>query len=406
MTKQNNYDYIDLYNIHDRSYTKAGKALDMSPQTFRNKYNKQVAEMPYVEEYQDVAYKQEQTIQKMKDKNRVANKNWRNDTRTINALVEVDNELKDVIKENKITFRKAKKIEKGDSYGILQLSDLHLNEQVDFQFGRYDWDIASKRLHKHVEKAMVAFKANKVSNVVVVMTGDMINSDRRLDEVLTNATNRANTLFLASKLILQAIEHLNHEGYKVSVTYVAGNESRINLDIGISDILASDNFDTMIYHLLRELSPPCITYVTPEKVVENVIGVGGCNILLLHGHLGMKKSKKTTSAHQYMAKYSEIDVKIDYVMFGHIHQASITETYGRSGSLVGNNEYNINALNIYGKASQNYYIVKGKEVNGTVNVLDDTVGYEGYGIEDDLKSYNTKSADKYKPSTIVVKVIC
>ena len=49
------------------------------------------------------------------------------------------------------------------------------------------------------------FKTANITNIVVAMTGDMMNSDRRLDELLNQATNRAKATFLGVDILQQAI---------------------------------------------------------------------------------------------------------------------------------------------------------------------------------------------------------
>jgi predicted phosphodiesterase len=389
------------YRKSYKSNKSAAESLGICEETFRTRAlaNKKITE--YVKEYKEQNTKLKSSYQKQLDISRVERKNWRYATRLSNALLEIDSELLRAVKQHKIEFRTPNKVQRGESTGIIQLSDLHLNECVDIDFNKYNWEIASERIRKHILDSMIVFKSRNVNKVVIAMTGDMLNSDRRLDEVLCNATNRANALFLASELILKCIEELNYEGFDVSVTYVAGNESRIGEDIGITKLLASDNFDTMIFHLLRNMCNDVVKFHTPHNPLENVISINDFNILLIHGHLGMSKDI-TTSVAKYVSKYSNIDTKIDFVMFGHIHQALVSDKFARSGSTVGNNEYNINALNLHGKSSQNAYVIQDMEIYSFINPLDNTDGVEGYELNKDIYSYNNKSKSKIKSNIMKI----
>ena len=70
------------------------------------------------------------------------------------------------------------------------------------------------------------FKSRSITNVLLVQSGDLLNSDRRLDELLSMATNRAKATFLAVAIVQQVILDLN-EHFNVSVASVTGNESRV-----------------------------------------------------------------------------------------------------------------------------------------------------------------------------------
>ena len=112
-----------------------------------------------------------------------------------------------------------------------------------------DFEIASKRCKHFVKKATKYFKAFGVTNILVAMTGDLLNSDRRLDELLNMATNRAKATFLAVDILQQVIMDLN-SNFNVSVAMVTGNESRVKKDWGWSKTLASDNYDFTIFKTL------------------------------------------------------------------------------------------------------------------------------------------------------------
>ena len=75
----------------------------------------------------------------------------------------------------------------------------------------------------------------------IAITGDLINSDRRLDEMLNMSVNRSQAVFLAVDLLQQVIHDIG-EDYAVSVACVTGNESRLKQEWGWTDFMASDKF--------------------------------------------------------------------------------------------------------------------------------------------------------------------
>lgn len=401
--------YTELYAIHG-SLRRATEAYNdihgtsICHVTFSKRLRAENIEdlSDYIQDNQKLAKQN----QKQRDVTRIERKSWREVSRVVNALEELDTKLIELVKKHRTKFRTPKDKRESEKYGVIQLSDVHFNECVDFEFNSYNWDIASSRIRKHIVDSMKYFEKQNVGKVVIAMTGDMLNSDRRLDEVLLNADNRANALFLACEILTQAIEEVHYNGYEVSVTFVTGNESRIGEHVHATEMLANDNFDTMLFHLLRHSCDDDIKFYTPKNSLESVIQIGEVNFLMIHGHMGMTRDI-TSSVSKYMAKYADIGIKVDFVIFGHIHQALVSDLFGRSGSSVGANEYSSNRLNVIGKPSQNCYIVEGKNITGIVNPLDVTdKTYKGYDIKKQLKSYNTKSAkklhDKHTILTITV----
>lgn len=343
--------------------------------------------------------------QKFQDLNRIERKSFREHARIENALKELNVELINQIKSNIFNIPHVNtQPTNSKNSAIIQLSDTHFNELVDLPNNRYDFEVASKRLQKFAAESKAILKAYGVNSVILALTGDLINSDRRLDEKLSMATNRSKATVLAVKLIQFFINDLLHDFEDITVFSVTGNESRVMEDFGFSDLLVTDNYDSLIFNMLKML------YLDIKKVnfiesnpVETVINVNGKNILMLHG----TTIKKDTQAgiQQIIGKYSAKGITIDYAIFGHVHFANITDLYARSGSLVGNNVYSDYGINLVTRASQNVHIIK---ENGQINniriELDNEDGYEGYPIGDSLGAYNTKSASKLYQSHKVLEI--
>ena len=108
---------------------------------------------------------------------------------------------------------------KGKAVGVVHFSDLHFNELVSLPNNKFDFKVASKRIKRHIQAAKSYFSTQHITNVVVALTGDLINSDRRLDELLTNSTNRAQAVFIATDILQQAIIDLN-QSYNLSLIHI------------------------------------------------------------------------------------------------------------------------------------------------------------------------------------------
>ena len=345
--------------------------------------------------------------QRYQDLNRIERKAFRDKIRIDNASIELNKEYLKILEKHvlpKKIFR-AKKIKSSVTVGgILHLSDLHLNELVDIFANKYDFTIASQRIRKFIQDAKVYFKAKNVKDICVCMTGDLMNSDRRLDEILSQATNRAKALFLSVMILEQAILDLQQD-FNVSVLSVIGNESRLTKDIGWVDEIASDNYDFIIHHTLKLLFRNSNVRFFNECTTEQIIEIVGSNILIVHGNQ-IKGSKMEQSIQKIVGKYASQGIIIDYIISGHLHSARIGETFARSSSVVGSNAFSWNALQLVSKASQNIHIIySNKNIDSIKIDLQNINNIEGYPIEKGLEAYNAKSVKKAKKKIVIQKLV-
>ena len=338
--------------------------------------------------------------QKFQDLNRIERKSFREGTRQENALIEYNTEIIKLLKRESLNTKLSKKKHNTESVIVIQLADLHLNELVEIESNKYDFDIASKRLQKYAYKVKEYIKFHKANKVLIAITGDLINSDRRLDEKLSMATNRAKATFLGVHLLKHFILDIN-EIAEVQVCCVTGNESRVNIDLGWVDMVASDNYDFTIFEMLRLLLPD-INFLRGDAL-ELVVEINGKNMLVIHGHqLGRMDSNQVGKV---ISKYSAKGVIIDFIICGHLHETMIRDNIARSASLVGSNAYSENALNLSGTAAQNIYCFTDDGRHDVRIDLQETKGWDGYNIKEELFAYNAKSAQKTHKKETIFKII-
>jgi len=351
--------------------------------------------------------------QSLMDERRVSNKSWRHQTRMTNFLEEFSEYIKESFKQYDYKIDSSKIIHKisdpliVDNIGVLHITDAHFGEWIEIDSNKYNFDVASKRLKKFVDESIIFLEAKNVKNVIVALTGDIFNSNRRLDEVMNQASNRSNALFLGTKLIEYVILHLNKRFSSVHIASISGNESRLEKETGWSDSMMSDNFDFILFNILKYkfANYDNIKFIKGNPV-ELVININDTNMLLMHGNqIGQNVTKEVQ---QIIAKYSARKIRIDYVIFGHLHQAYISDFFSRGSSLCGGNAYSDKGLNLASKASQNLYIVgKNNEIICIRIDLQNVDNIIGYDIEDVLQEYETKSIDKLnsKYGETILKII-
>jgi len=343
--------------------------------------------------------------QKFRDTNRIERKSFRENARIDNALEELDGELIKLLKENTfsrhIKWHVDNKPER--AVGIVQFSDAHFNELVNLPFNKYDFAEASKRCHKYIRLVKRFLSGFDIGSVLFAMCGDILNGDRRLDELLNQATNRSKAMFLATDIIKYMLLDLNRD-YNVRVACVTGNESRKGKEIGYSDLCITDNYDFDIANMLEYIlgGSDGITFSHPDDWSEQVVEVCMQNVLLIHGQQVSKEVEK--SIQRIVGKYAARGIEIRYVLCGHVHSCRIGDTYSRSSSLVGGNGYSDNALQLTSRASQNVHVVTPRDLHSMKVDLQDTTDEPGYDIDHRLAEYNAKSFAKLHNPTTIFKV--
>ena len=341
--------------------------------------------------------KLEASKQKSTDVNRLLRKANRESYRLYNTLETIYDEYITTLKSSGfVDFTvKPHKVKYSGKQGILQISDTHFNELIypmESNGNSYDFNIASKRLKKFVSEAIPIFKLYNIDQVLIAITGDLINSDRRLSEKMASATSQVRAALLATYLLQQVIIELS-EHFSVSVASVVGNESRLGIDdFDSSDTLVSNNWDVMIYNNLRMLfDGKPIEFIDALNQVQQVVTLdNGFNVLLIHGNY-QKAPISDKSIGTILQSYIYKGVPIHAVICGHIHSASIGDMVSRSSSLCGANAYSTNDLMFISRASQNLLIVnEDLGYHGMKLDLQNTDGYDGYNIIKELERYNVR----------------
>lgn len=300
------------------------------------------------------------------DKNRLLTKQIRDTDRLYNALTKLGHSIETYLKNLKPIKIPKIKTSKKDTKCIVQISDVHFGEIIDENSNKYNMQIAKERLFLYANKVKMYLKAHNVKDVYICFTGDMFNSDRRLDEIMMNAGARGNTLVQAFQIVEQFIIDIAKE-YNVTVHAVVGNESRLNKEFTLSTPILSDNYDWILQQMLYIRFRDTNVTIDNDVALEKIIKIGGQNVLMLHGvsfpsNLGQKHVQ------ELLGKYTLEGIPISLVIFGHVHSTYISNVFARSGSLSGSNGYSLHELNYIGRASQNLHFLYPNNTHDTIQV--------------------------------------
>lgn len=357
---------------------------------------------------ENVRYKKER--QRAMDISRVERKSFREHARVENTLEELAKEIKTELRTHakelaKINIKPLIKI-KSKGVGVLHITDIHGNELITLPHNTYDFEILAQRLKLYISESLRYFDFMGVSKVLFVAGGDLLNSDRRKDEILLSATNRAKAAILTGHLIKQAILEVRSKGYTVDIISVLGNEARIGDEMPFSEEGLSENYDFLIMAQLKELFEfskiSGVNFLSIDKV-EEIVNVNGQNWLISHDVT--KYTDKQTSSQATIGRHSLQGKTISYIIGGHIHSTRITDFTCRASSMAGSNSYNENGLNLAGRASGVCYVVKdGRRFVNHID-LQDTKNIEGYSVVDKLKEYHAKSATKLHVKQVIHQIV-
>lgn len=361
----------------------------------------------------DYVFRLAKQKQRSQDVTRVERAMFRNTVRACNMVEELNEKLIDLLDERRNVITKQPRSkpvitkDDGTKVGVIQVSDLHFGELVKETLeNRYDLEIASKRLHKFIDRSKRLFKADGITNVAVFMTGDMINSTRRISEITTYADARTKVVFNAFLILGNLLEDL-HQDFNVTVAHVVGNESRLSEYFDTTNYLVSDNFDLLLYQMLKHTHERSgMSFIFEESnPMEQVVDVNGVNFLLVHGngHKGLSQTNKIEAeVEKIKARYANSGVIVNYVLCGHIHSTYIGNNFARSASTVGSNAYAERNLNFTSKASQNAFVVHTDgTIDGYMIDLQKYEGYEGYEYDRDTVMYTNDN----QPSTVLIQKV-
>lgn len=339
-----------------------------------------------------------------KDKNRIADKTYRSHSREFNAAIALNEAIEraiDRLPECMLDYPvRTGPYQTEAPVLVAQLSDLHLNECINMgDVNRFDFKIAAQRLQKYVELLKLQAEAFNAQRVVVAFGGDLINSDRLVDEKLSEATNRADAMTIAGDLLFEMIMDIRAD-YFVDVLAVVGNEGRVGEKQSFGKKAAKYNYDSGVLKIVRGLCDRATPndkglrwYLHESGINERTFEIHGKTFLIMHGNMGGVCGGSQKNVQAAIGKYAMTrDIKIDKVLAGHIHSSYAGDYFARNSSLAGSNDYS-DALQFASKAAQNLHIVTGREIFSLVVDLQNVEGYEGYPIEHLLEMYGCTAYD-------------
>lgn len=324
--------------------------------------------------------------QKATDTNRIERASFRSNIRVLNSIDAIAESLERNLATLSLEFKppSPRLLEPSACKGIINITDTHFNQEVNISHNKFNFRVASSRLAQLARKARSVFSNAGVREVLVAMTGDLMNSDRRPDEMIAQETNRASAMFVAVDLLSQFLMDLRND-FLVTVASVSGNESRLGEKISWHKLCASDNYDFMLHNILSMLLSKGIKFIHADDPLRQIVPWGGYSFLLVHGN--QFKGPLECAVRDEISKMALQGKKVDYVICGHKHVTYIGDYFARSGTLMGDCSYSEGQSKYFTRAAQNIFTVsKDDGIEGFRIDLQGNFG-PGYDISGSMKKY-------------------
>ena len=258
--------------------------------------------------------------------------------------------------------------------GVLQLSDHHLQEVVQFfgdlkDLNYYDVDIARKRVGYVFESFKQTMLANNIKNAIIIEQGDMVSGLIHDELKYSMDTSVFNAMIAFAKCITYHLEDLA-KSLNIKIVCVSGNHGRLTKKIEFKH-KASNNLDYMFYKLQEAFSPN-LNFVIPDETFHRE-KINGKNFIIHHGDFA-RGGKNITGAPAFTTSrdvsfiinniYNELGFhEFEAALLGHFHTSfdipGLSARVIGNGALIGTNDFAVqNAL--ASPACQNCIIVNSR----------------------------------------------
>jgi hypothetical protein len=346
-------DVVEVKKEDLNSFYKSDELVEVEDKEFLLKSNQQLRKQ----------------VQGYQDKLRILRAEHRQEFRKGNSFEELLEGFIKVIPEYKRSTKpNLDVLDNNDKVGIIHISDSHISKTVNLPINKFNLEIARERLLKYINVCVDTFYKNNITNCVVIFTGDILNLDSH-GMVMTNEFKRSESLLKSFDLLSELFEVLLSNVPNVKTCSVLGNESRLYADQYMSNVdsEAKENLDYVVFQMLKRKFQKEVEFLNEGDSLEHLVTICGHDIVALHVH-NLKHNNLNQEIDKVKIRYSKVTGKYPkFCVFGHVHDSMVTNNYGRSGSIVGEDYYSTNTLNIpHSSVTQNLYIVDNKKITSMI----------------------------------------
>ena len=303
-------------------------------------------------DYSQELMKQKRELERLKIQYRDERNAWNrqnySEARVEQKLDYLEQELRDI---GKMNFPEHENVEvDSDNDMLVILSDFHIGQCFDSAWGKYNSDIAAKRIEQLAENVRKISHRHKSENLYIAISGDLLSGNIHKSIAITNREDVITQIKIASKLIINFCYNMSKYFKHVYITNVAGNHSRIDKK---EDALHSERLDDLVGWVVNS----ALQHIDNITFLSNRLDIGIAEMNI--------RGKKYVSVHGDYDAFSKNGVEnlvmmIGYIpysiLFGHLHKCSLDEYNGvkmiRGGSLAGAGDQYTIEKRLSGKPAQ------------------------------------------------------
>ena len=280
-------------------------------------FSSKTKEMIAQEEYeklleQELKIKKEKV--KLNDLKAQLNKKVREFARKENLGEILEEKLKELDMQPRVINDEYKQRVTSNRDMVCLISDIHYGIKTTNALTPYDSDICKQKMNYLIDKTIKFSLENDVDKLYVMILGDEISGLIHNTTRLEQREDVISQVIDVSELLYESIMKLANNLPFVVVGLAQGNHSRVMADK--KDSLEHENFTRLIKEFLKlRLANVSNVLLLENKFDESIIEVNirGYNVIGLHG--------QNDSLNNVSKLIEMFDKKIDYVCFGHYHNA-------------------------------------------------------------------------------------
>ena len=285
-------------------------------------FNSKTKEMIAQEEYEKLMEKElkiKKEKVKLNDLKAQLNKQIRELARKENLGEILEKKLEELNMQPRIINDEYKQRVTSNRDMVCLISDIHYGIKTTNALSPYDSDTCKQKMNYLVDKTIKFSLENDIDKLYVLILGDEISGLIHNTTRLEQREDVISQVIEVSELLYETIVKLANSLPFVVVGLAQGNHSRVMADK--KDSLEQENFTRLIREFLKlRLANISNVILLENKFDESIIEINirGYNLIGLHG-----QNDKLTN----VSKLTEMfDKKIDYVCFGHYHNAKEFES--------------------------------------------------------------------------------
>ena len=280
-------------------------------------FSSKTKEMIAQEEYeklleQELKIKKEKV--KLNDLKAQLNKKVREFARKENLSEILEEKIKELDMQPRIINDEYKQRVTSNRDMVCLISDIHYGIKTTNALTPYDSDICKQKMNYLIDKTIKFSLENDVDKLYVMILGDEISGLIHNTTRLEQREDVISQVIDVSELLYESIMKLANNLPFVVVGLAQGNHSRVMADK--KDSLEHENFTRLIREFLKlRLANISNVLLLENKFDESIIEINirGYNVIGLHG--------QNDSLNNVSRLTEMFDKKIDYVCFGHYHNA-------------------------------------------------------------------------------------